>query len=225
MRASGRYRAENRGFEAVGDGTPIAMPRSMRNSALVSRLIFCTTLGFAAYGYAQDLDRASFSAVRQYSPANRPAVQTVTIPQNIAATPGYRALLETMLARSPSFRRQCERIANDRFLTVHLRWVPRRLENQVRAISRISRQSGGRMVADITVDPFDNDVEMIAHEFEHIIEQLDEVNLPEKARRRDSGVHAIRGAVTAFETRRAARMGQTVASEVRHGARRQGGTS
>ena len=77
------------------------------------------------------------------------------------------------------------------------------------------------MVAYVTVDTFDNDVEMIAHEFEHIIEQLDDVNLPEKARRRDSGVHAIRREVTAFETSRAVRMGRMVVSEVRCAARRE----
>lgn len=196
------------------------MNRIMKNPAMMSRLIFLTTLGFAGSAYAQDLDMASFAAVRQYSPAHRVAVQTLTIPQNIAAWPGSRPLLETMLARSPSFRRQCVRIANDRSLTVHLRQVPGRLQGGVRGISRIWRQSDGRIVAHVTLDPFDNDVEMIAHEFEHIIEQLDEVNLPEKARRRDSGVHAIRRAETTFETSRAVRMGLKVVAEVRSSTRR-----
>jgi hypothetical protein len=193
----------------------------MKNCAMVSRLIFCTTLGSAGSAYAEDLDRASFAAVQQYSPANRPDGGTLRIPHNIAVWRGYRALLDTMLARSPSFRRQCVRIANDRSLTVHLRFVPVRLEGGVRAITRISRQSEGLVVAYVTLDPFNNDVEMIAHEFEHVIEQLDEVNLPEKARRRDSGVHAIGRARTAFETSRAVRMGRMVVSEVRDGARRE----
>lgn len=221
MRASGRLPGRFSRFQALRDGTPIAKTRIMRNSAMVSRLIFCTTLGFAGSAYAQNLDRASFAAVQRYSPANRLAGETITIPHNIVAWPGYRALLETMLARSPSFRRQCVRIGNERSLMVHLRFVSGRLEGGVRAISRISRQSGGRMIAHVIVDRFNGDVEMIAHELEHIIEQLDDVNLPEKARRRDSGVHAIRRAGTAFETSRAVRMGRMVLSEVRHGARRE----
>jgi hypothetical protein len=192
----------------------------MKTPAMMPRLIVLTTLGFAGSAYAQDLDSASFAAVQQYSPAHRVGVQTLTIPQNITAWPGYRSLLETMLARSPSFRRQCVRIANDRSLTVHLGPVPGRLEGRVRGISRISRQADGRVVAYVTLDPFDNDIEMIAHELEHVIEQLDEVNLPEKARRRDSGVRAIRGAETTFETSRAVRMGRKVVAEVRHSTRR-----
>ena len=44
------------------------------------------------------------------------------------------------------------------------------------------------------------DVEMIAHEFEHIIEQLDEVDLIQKARRSRSGVRATDGVRSLFET-------------------------
>ena len=55
---------------------------------------------------------------------------------------------------------------------------------------------------------------MVAHELEHIIEQLDEVDLREKARRARSGVRLIQGNDLVFETLRARRIGRRVLEEV-----------
>jgi hypothetical protein len=178
-------------------------------------LLVSMTVTFAGNG---DLETTSFAAVQRYSPADRLRSEDIAVPENVSAGPESRVLLETMLARSPSFRRQCLRIANERSLTVHLRHMPR-LTGGTRAVTRMSRHPGGRTVAHVTVDPYSDDVEMIAHEFEHIIEQLDDVNLPEKAQRADSGVHATQHAGLAFETTRAARVGRRVVEEVRRGAR------
>ncbi len=59
------------------------------------------------------------------------------------------------------------------------------------------------------------DVEMIAHELEHIIEQLDEVDLAQKARRSRSGVRATDGGRSVFETTRALHVGLRVVQEAR----------
>jgi hypothetical protein len=56
-------------------------------------------------------------------------------------------------------------------------------------------------------------IELIAHELEHVIEQLDEADLAAVASRRNSGVKKLVGGV--FETVRASRIGLTVAAEVR----------
>jgi hypothetical protein len=50
------------------------------------------------------------------------------------------------------------------------------------------------------------------------IEQLDDVDLGEKARRARSGVHAIDGAGLVFETKRALRVGLRVVEEFRQSA-------
>ena len=55
---------------------------------------------------------------------------------------------------------------------------------------------------------------MVAHELEHIIEQLDDVDLREKARRARSGVRLIQGNDLVFETLRARRIGRRVLEEV-----------
>jgi hypothetical protein len=56
---------------------------------------------------------------------------------------------------------------------------------------------------------------LIAHEFEHIIEQLDGIDLSSRVHLPSSGVSRGRGEADAFETTRAKRMGVTVAAEVR----------
>jgi hypothetical protein len=163
-------------------------------------------------------ERISFSAVRPYSPADGVRGDMLVVPENISVDAKLRLLLETMLARSSTFRRQCQRIVNEHALAVHITRAPVRLTGSVRAISQISRQSGGGIVARVTLHPFDNNIEMIAHEFEHIIEQLDNVDLAEKARRARSGVHAIESAGVKFETRRALQVGLRVVREFRQTA-------
>ena len=172
------------------------------------------TIGLSGQAYAE-AERVSFSAARPYSATERLRDDMLAVPGNISVNAEYRLLLETMLARSSTFRRQCLRIANEQSLAVHVRHLPVRLPGGVRAITEISRQSGGAIVARVTLHPFDNDIEMIAHEFEHIIEQLDDVNLAAKARRARSGVRVIDSAGEKFETRRALQMGLKVVQEFR----------
>ena len=57
--------------------------------------------------------------------------------------------------------------------------------------------------------------ELIAHEIEHIIEQLDGVNLAARAVMTGSGVHATNVGEVWYETERATRVGLTVAADMR----------
>ena len=65
----------------------------------------------------------TFAALQRYSPDDSPHSQQLAVPENISVGPKYRSSLETMLARSASFRRQCSRIANEDSLTIHVRIV------------------------------------------------------------------------------------------------------
>jgi hypothetical protein len=57
---------------------------------------------------------------------------------------------------------------------------------------------------------------LIAHELEHVIEQLDGVDLQRKSRLDSTGVHeCMCGGATAFETARAVRAGLQVTAELR----------
>ena len=70
-------------------------------------------------------------------------------------------------------------------------------------------------MAEVAFRRLDNAVEIVAHEFEHIIEQLDNIDLAAKARRARSGVHTLDLGRSIFETRRALKVGRRVAGEVR----------
>lgn len=186
---------------------------------MVMRWAACVAVLFSAPAFAQSsgailvLDRASLSSVREYVAADAVPSQ-LALPPNLIVTPTYRPVVESMLRHSPTFRRQCVRLAGEPRLTVHLKidWPSSRAN--VRAQTRITRQRGGHLMAEIDIFPLDDDVELIAHEIEHVIEQLDDVDLPARAGMPDSGVRAL-SSDAVFETTRAVRVGRKVTGEVR----------
>jgi hypothetical protein len=112
-----------------------------------------------------------------------------------------------LIQSSPTFRAQCERIAAARYLRVDLELV------QTLVIARgetvITRYQAGAIRANVRIG-FGHDYrELIAHEFEHIIEQLDGVDLRAEAE------HGRAWLVDAhaYETRRASEAGRRVRRE------------
>jgi hypothetical protein len=79
-------------------------------------------------------------------------------------------------------------------------------------MTEIQRLSGGRLVAYVRVGLSAATGELIAHEIEHVLEQLDGVDLPVKSRLRGSGVKRLTE-LEAYETTRAIVTGQRVARE------------
>jgi hypothetical protein len=147
-----------------------------------------------------------------------PTDGSTAIPPNLIV-PSFRPLVAEMLRASPTFRGQCQRIANEPLLTVRLGRAVRPLADQSRARTRIGREQSGALVASIEVPPFDNDVELIAHEIEHVVEQLDRIDLASAATRTGTGVQVLSTAPLTFETTRATTIGRRVAEEVRRAAR------
>ena len=151
-----------------------------------------------------------------------PASAQLTLPSNLHVTPIYLDLVESMAAQSQTFRQQLVRIGDEPGVFITLDVVPHIIG--ARAATRIVRQVDG-LTAQIEVSRFNemarfNDlVELIAHEIEHVIEQIDGVDLAAGAGRPDTGISAVNAAGTAFETSRAARAGVIVAQEVRDAAR------
>jgi hypothetical protein len=123
-----------------------------------------------------------------------------------------------MIRGSATFRRQCLRIAAEPRLTIRLQHTTASGTHGARAITHIVRQSGGLMSANIDIGPLENEVELIAHELEHVIEQLDEVDLASLASLPDTGVSVLEAGGVVFETARAVRVGLQVAREVRTAA-------
>lgn len=159
-----------------------------------------------------ELARTSFTSVREYVAADAIPRQ-LALPPNLVVPDKFRPLLDSILRDSPTFRRQCLRIAGEPRLIVYLNVAPVRRAD-VRAFTSVTRDSNGRLTARIAIAPPNNFVELIAHEIEHIIEQLDGVDLVAYAALPRTGVYEQRGVPDMFETVRATRIGQKVRAEV-----------
>jgi hypothetical protein len=177
---------------------------------------------FAVSGFAQSnsgyrattaLERTAVSALREYVVTSTREGWPVAMPPNFDAGI-YRPNVEEMLRRSPTFRRQCWRITTAADLVVTLHPGNRQGMHRVRARTRIMRD-GRQLVASIEIFSPALAAELIAHELEHVIEQLDGVDLAAKAETDSSGVRRGDAYEPAYETVRATRMGLTVAAEVR----------
>ncbi len=143
--------------------------------------------------------------------AGRPGAQTAAgPPANLDGGP-FRGTIDHMWRDSPSFRQQCQRIAAEPHLTVTIRADTNRRNHDVRARTRLARKRPSGMTAEIILFNFEQKVELIAHELEHVIELLD------GALGRDNGCLGTKMARSARESCRAVEMGRRVAREVLDG--------
>ncbi len=117
-----------------------------------------------------------------------------------------------MLARSPTFRRQCARLAAAPHLTVLIRSDPP-VGTRAGALTAIQAKVAREIEAVVRVGMSHRTAELIAHEIEHIIEQLDGVDLRAKSRLPASGVRHVWD-LDAYETTRAIATGLRVAREL-----------
>jgi hypothetical protein len=159
-------------------------------------------------------DRTGMGVARVFD-SNVQWDSTVALPPNLIFPPTFQQVVDTMLRSSPTFRRQCVRIANAPHTTVVLSWYRQTSNELGRARTVMTRTSTGRRIATVAILPIDDHVELIAHELEHVIEQLDEVDLRALAGLRSSGVQRCQGREEAYETVRAIRAGRAAAAEVR----------
>ena len=135
-----------------------------------------------------------------------PAWSNVDVPADLAPA------VAEIYSRSSTFKAQCALIAGAEQLRVSIQ-LDTSMRSSCRAFSVITRK--GRMIrAEVHLPP--SGVlfgELIGHEFEHILEQLEGLRLRELARVRGSGVHEVERNL--FETARAERTGRIVGEEVR----------
>lgn len=173
-----------------------------------------------AFAQSDNLIAANLSSAnvaRVYVPVDDQLAASVTLPANLKLNDMYRPYVEAMLRLSPTFRRQCVRLANAPSLTIEVQPL-RSLYNDVRARTRFWRTPEGNRFASVEIGPSDDQVELIAHEIEHVIEQLDGVDLRARAAMPATGVRVCEDREGSFETVRASRAGRAVAGEVRRPA-------
>jgi len=167
------------------------------------------------------LARSSSTAVGSYD-VTLAAPSISTLPINLVVSSVYQPLVALMLRDSPTFRRQCARIAVASNLLVTIASEPPRSEVRPAALTHVSRYEGGRIRAEVRVPTTSRAPELIAHELEHVLEQLDGVDLRAKARLKSTGVRSCECGdnTAAFETVRAVSTGHRVARELGRDPRR-----
>jgi len=181
--------------------------------ALVVQLVSSVS-GFAQADTSLSLQRTSFNVARKYVPV-RETRGEVDLPSNLFVSSMYRRRIELMLAHSATFRRQCVRLANASNLVVVLQSDTPRSDAETRAVTTMVRGDDGGIRAVVRIRQSERVTELIAHEIEHVIEQLDGVDLKALSQQDASGVRRCRCTdVNTFETQRAVNAGLQVAREV-----------
>ena len=141
--------------------------------------------------------------------ANEPVA---LFPANVRMSSDLRADLAKLWRRSPTFRRQCERIAAAPGLTVKLESTLRAAHTLrgYRALTTYKRHSDGTARALIRLVVDSRLPELVGHEFEHVIEQLEGLSLRELAYT-DAGVSRKKDGC--YETEQARATGRQIFDE------------
>ena len=138
--------------------------------------------------------------------------QRPSLPRNVELFADFGHAFQRIYQRSPTFRAQCERIGDASNLRVRVR-LNAALPRSCRAFTTVERYSGGIIRAEVSLPPGSDYSELIGHEFEHLIEQIEGVNLRRLSRLRGSGVREVEREL--FESDRAQAAGRIVYEEVR----------
>jgi hypothetical protein len=149
---------------------------------------------------------SSACAIPRNARAQQRDLCATAIPSNIDAGIFTRDVI-ALLSRSETFRSQCERVAGTPRVRVTLAIVS--TLNGGRAQTAIHRFPSGAILAEVDVLFGENYRELLAHEFEHILEQIEGVDLRQEAAQGRAWL--LPGG--AFETRRAYLTGVQVSTE------------
>jgi hypothetical protein len=186
--------------------------QAVRRFRLVAALALyaCATFAMSGCAVARATPDPLTSVVG--APQEVHATRADTLPRNVYAAETLRPVLGMMWQRSRTFRAQCARIERAPSLRVVMTRVRESQAGQGgarTAFTRSNRLLHAQIVVSLELNS-NSLIELMAHELEHVIEQLDGVHLTDRAEKSVS-----RDASGTFETTRAAHIGQQVAREVR----------
>jgi hypothetical protein len=160
-------------------------------------------VGFLTTGVAAAMDAPS-AAIGESKAA------AALLPINLKLPDVLRRLALSMWQRSLTFRRQCARLSEHPAVVVTIELVPHTWHG--RGVMRIERHdSGMSAIVEIELRRPEMYSELISHELEHVLEDIDGVDVPRLARQ---GLDGVINADRTYETARALAVGRTVASEV-----------
>lgn len=136
------------------------------------------------------------------------------LPRNLRVPENMRPMLMRMLETSPTFRRQIATLTAKPAVRMTVTYGGMRGDRNYHALSTVRKHEWGAMLVDTTVFVPTDLVEIIAHELEHVCEQMEGVDLPSLSRRKGVGVYNLNGH---YETVRAIRAGQSASREFHDG--------
>ena len=165
------------------------------------------TLCLPVYAHVKERDGAAGTAGQQNS--DSVSLRDGQVPPNLVAPEVLTPLLTRMWRSSATFRRQCAQLAEHPEVTIRIALDPRTTHG--RAVSRVHRgEAGVRASVQIEMRDPAQYVEYLAHELEHVLEQIDGTDRVRLARQHVDGVVNVGGV---YETARARSVGRTVARE------------
>jgi hypothetical protein len=141
------------------------------------------------------------------------------LPVNVRMNAELRRVVLGLLARSPTLQQQCATIAGARHVNVVVQYPNRTLPSTCNAKATISFSAAGLVHVVIEIPVTTRYAELLAHEFEHVVEAIEGIDLEARAKIRGSGVTKIGDRV--FETARARRAGHRADFELGQRARMQ----
>ena len=144
--------------------------------------------------------------------AGEEAPALAALPPVIQVESLLRSVTARMLEKSPTFKRQCDLIGASGTVVVKVRVVPAPRNSFTRATSTFRRYTSGITVVDVEIPAASRVVELLAHEFEHIAEYVEGIDLKSMARKRPDEAFQLRDG--SFETARAVHAGRAAAQEV-----------
>lgn len=136
-------------------------------------------------------------------------------------TSDVESVFEDLLEASPTLQSQYDRITSALHVQVHVTLVPGLpLDRRAQTVIRRAERGGLEARVEIPTPLRDDEyAELLAHELEHVLEQIEGVDLDSLAGRRTSGVNRLQDGT--FETARAQLTGRQAALEVRTAGRGQ----
>jgi hypothetical protein len=133
------------------------------------------------------------------------------LPPNVRLSRDIHKRVKIMLQRSPTFRAQCQRLAEAPWVHVLVRYTVQFDSSTYRARSTFRRPQPELLIAMVDLSATADPAMWLAHEFEHLLEQMDGVDM---AKLTADPLQAWEVRTQMFETRRAIRAGQAVSDEV-----------
>jgi len=173
---------------------------------LVSPLVRAVLVGsslVAAILWASCRSALAGDAAQKAPPATAPPWTCRLVPIS-----SVRSVVERGLARSETIRRQCQELAAARAVVL-LEWAAFDSQSHARTVMEIR---DGVVVARMKLPPIGDNIVLMAHELQHVIEQTRGLDLRAEAKRVGSGVWASFGG---YETQAAVDVSRQVADELR----------